>query len=83
MWLELELDVNDTQVRVSGRGSRGERPATHTLPPALGTEAPPQALAGKVGRAVRARARRASTPPSGRAGRRRSTRRSSRARCAT
>jgi hypothetical protein len=52
MWLELELDVNDHQLRVSGRGSRGERPPPHTLPPDRGLDAL-QALANKVGRAVR------------------------------
>jgi hypothetical protein len=53
MWLEIELDASGAELRVSGRGSRGERPAAHTLPQELGTEAL-QAFAGKVGRAVRA-----------------------------
>jgi CHAT domain len=52
MWLEIELDTNGAQLRVSGRGSRGERPPAHTLPPERGTEAL-QTFANKVGRAVR------------------------------
>lgn len=55
MWLELELDTRGEEVCVSARGSRGERPPAHTLPPLppeKGLDAL-QAFAGKVGRAVR------------------------------
>lgn len=31
MWLELEIDRDGEQIRVSGRGSRGERPPPHRL----------------------------------------------------
>ncbi len=53
MWLELELEAGGAGLRVSGRGSRGERPPAFMLPPERGMEAL-QALAAKVGRAVRA-----------------------------
>jgi hypothetical protein len=52
MWLELELDTNGKDVRISARGSRGERPPTLTLPPEQGIDAL-QAFANKVARAVR------------------------------
>jgi hypothetical protein len=52
MWLEIELDTSGEEVRVSARGSRGERPAPHTLSPERGFDAL-QSLASKVGRAVR------------------------------
>src|SRR5262245_56663777 len=52
MNLEIEVDVQEGQLRVGARGSRGERPRAHTLPPDRGLEAL-QALASKVGRAVR------------------------------
>src|SRR5262245_53942893 len=52
MWLEIEVEAGGQEVRVSARGSRGERPAAHTLSPELGPDAL-QSLAGKVGRAVR------------------------------
>lgn len=54
MWLEIEVDATDGQaVRISARGSRGERPPAHTLSPEQGMDAL-QSLANKVGRAVRA-----------------------------
>lgn len=31
MWLELELEPDGQQIRVSGRGSRGERPPPRVL----------------------------------------------------
>lgn len=52
MWLEIEIDTGGEEVRVSARGSRGERPPAHTLPPELGFDAL-QTLANKVGRTVR------------------------------
>lgn len=51
MWLELELDTNGEEVRVSSRGSRGERPPTQTLSSDRGIDAL-QAFSSKVGRAV-------------------------------
>src|SRR6185369_7950340 len=52
MWLELEVEIQDSRLRVVGRGGRGERPPANTLPPERGIEAL-QALGSKVGRAVR------------------------------
>lgn len=52
MWLELELDTKGEEVTVSGRGSRGESPPPHTLPPDEGLDAM-QSFSNKVGRAVR------------------------------
>ncbi|AUX36287.1 MULTISPECIES: CHAT domain-containing protein [Sorangium] len=52
MWIEIEVDAGAQGVRVSARGSRGERPPAHTLSPELGMDAL-QSLASKVGRAVR------------------------------
>lgn len=52
MWLELELDTTADRLRVAARGSRGERPPAHTLPAERNLETL-QALAGKIGRAVR------------------------------
>jgi hypothetical protein len=52
-WLELELSTVGDEVRVSGRGSRGERPPAHTLAPDRGIDAL-RAFASKVARAVRA-----------------------------
>src|SRR5262249_44768282 len=52
MWLEIELDVAGADVRVSARGSRGERPAQRTLAAEQGTDAL-QTFSNKVGRAVR------------------------------
>ncbi len=53
-WLEIEVERKGDEVRVSARGSRGERPAPHTLVLAQGIETL-TTLASKVGRAVRAR----------------------------
>lgn len=53
MWLELELDESGAAVRISGRGSRGERPSAHALPPEQSLDAL-LAFASKVTRAVRA-----------------------------
>jgi hypothetical protein len=52
MWLELDLDTSGDEVRVSARGSRGERPPAHAISPEQGFDAL-QAFANKVGRAVR------------------------------
>lgn len=52
MWLELELDTSEQGVKVAARGSRGERPATHIMPPERGIDAL-TTFANKVGRAVR------------------------------
>ncbi|WP_437901455.1 CHAT domain-containing protein [Sorangium sp. So ce124] len=52
MWLEIELDISGDEVRVSARGSRGERPAGHAISSERGLDAL-QAFANKVGRAVR------------------------------
>ncbi|WP_437525300.1 CHAT domain-containing protein [Sorangium sp. So ce726] len=52
MWLEIEVDAGGQGVRMTARGSRGERPPAHTLSPELGIDAL-QNFAGKVGRAVR------------------------------
>lgn len=53
-WLEIEVETKGEDVRVAARGSRGERPAPHTLNPDQGVDAL-TTLATKVGRAVRAR----------------------------
>src|SRR5262245_25622849 len=52
MWLEIELETKGEDVKVGGRGSRGERPPAHTLAPEQGFDAM-QSFANKVGRAVR------------------------------
>lgn len=52
MWLELEIDVSGQDIRVAGRGSRGERPPAHTISPEKGFDAL-QTFASKVGRAIR------------------------------
>jgi hypothetical protein len=52
MWLELDLETKGEDVSVGGRGSRGERPSTHTLASEQGFDAL-QTFANKVGRAVR------------------------------
>ncbi|WP_437758987.1 CHAT domain-containing protein [Sorangium sp. So ce1389] len=52
MWLEVELDTSNQGLRVSARGSRGERPPARTLLPEQGVDAL-QAFASRVGRAVR------------------------------
>ena len=53
MWLEIDVEANGEEVRVGGRGSRGERPSARTLAPDQGLDAL-QTFANKVGRAVRA-----------------------------
>jgi CHAT domain len=53
-WLEIEIETRGEEVRVAARGSRGERPAPHTLRPEQGLDAL-MTLSNKVGRAVRAR----------------------------
>lgn len=52
MWLELEIDVSGQDIRVAGRGSRGERPPPHAISPDKGLDAL-QSFASKVGRAIR------------------------------
>src|SRR5689334_15681857 len=52
MWLEIDLEAKGEEIRVGGRGSRGERPPAHTLAPEPGFAAL-QAFANRVGRAVR------------------------------
>jgi hypothetical protein len=52
MWLEIDLETHGNDVRVGGRGSRGERSTTRVLRPEHGLEAL-QSFATKVGRAVR------------------------------
>jgi len=52
MWLEIDLETKGEDVRVGGRGSRGERPPAHTLAPEQGLDAL-QSFTNKVGRAVR------------------------------
>lgn len=51
MWLEVELDTSEHGLRVSARGSRGERPPARTLRPEQGVGAL-QAFASKVASAV-------------------------------
>lgn len=52
MWLEIDLETKGEDVRIGGRGSRGERPPAHTLAPERGLDAL-QSFANKVGRAAR------------------------------
>jgi CHAT domain len=52
MWLEIELDSAGDQISVSARGSRGERPPTHTFSPDVNMDAV-TTFSNKVGRAVR------------------------------
>jgi hypothetical protein len=52
MWLELEIEASGQDIRVAGRGSRGERPPHHAISPEKGFDAL-QSFASKVGRAVR------------------------------
>jgi hypothetical protein len=52
MWLEIDLETKGEDVRIGGRGSRGEHPPAHTLAPERGLAAL-QSFANKVGRAVR------------------------------
>src|SRR3954468_126632 len=53
MWLELEVTASGDEIRINGRGSRGERPPSITLPPAQGLEAL-QTFTAKVARTIRA-----------------------------
>jgi hypothetical protein len=53
MWLEIELEPDDQGIRVSARGSRGERPSPHRISPDKGAFTL-QTFTSKVGRAVRA-----------------------------
>jgi hypothetical protein len=53
MWIEIEIDTQGENVRILGRGSRGERPAPHTLSADRGFDTL-STFASKVGRAVRA-----------------------------
>src|SRR5262245_34095135 len=52
MWLELEIAANGEEVRITGRGSRGESPPAITLPAEQGQEAL-KTFGNKVARAVR------------------------------
>lgn len=52
MWLEIELEVSGDEIRVGGRGSRGERPKARALDPEASLDAF-HVFATKVGRAVR------------------------------
>jgi hypothetical protein len=52
MWIEIDIETQGEAVRISGRGSRGERPAPHILPSEQGIQAL-STFASKVGRAVR------------------------------
>ncbi len=53
IWLEIEVESNAGEVHVSARGSRGERPAMHSLPSNIGVDAL-TTFTKKVGQAVRA-----------------------------
>jgi len=39
IWLELDLEASGQEIRVGGRGSRGEHLAPRALPPAQGLDA--------------------------------------------
>lgn len=52
MWIEIDIETQGEDVRISGRGSRGERPAPYTLGAEGGFDAL-STFASKVGRAVR------------------------------
>lgn len=52
MWVDIELETDDERIRLSARGSRGERPAPHRFSPLKG-EFTLQTFANKIGRAVR------------------------------
>jgi len=52
MWIEIEVDAQGEDLRITGRGSRGERPAPHTLTADEGFNGF-SSFASKVGRAVR------------------------------
>jgi len=53
-WLEIEIETIGDDVRISARGSRGERPPPHTLGADQGSDALTN-FSNKVSRAVRAR----------------------------
>jgi CHAT domain len=53
MWLELELSTAEDEVRVSPRGSGGQRPPAHTMAAEQGIDAL-ETFSSKVARAVRA-----------------------------
>lgn len=52
MWLELELESDGQEMRVSARGSRGERVPAHVIPAERGVDRL-QTLSSKVGRSIR------------------------------
>lgn len=53
MWIEIDVETSGEDVRIRGRGGRGERPKPHTLAPERGFDAL-QSLGSKVWRAIRA-----------------------------
>jgi CHAT domain len=53
MWLEMDLETRGQEIRIGGRGSRGERALARTLSPECSVDAM-QSFATKVGRAARA-----------------------------
>lgn len=53
MWVEIDMEAQGQEIRVGGRGSRGERAPARLLAPECGVEAL-QSFAAKVGRAARA-----------------------------
>ncbi len=52
MWIEIEVETQGDDVRISGRGSRGERPTPYALASAQSFDAL-STFGNKVGRAVR------------------------------
>jgi hypothetical protein len=53
MWIEIDVETSGEDVRIRGRGGRGERPKGHTLAAERGFDAL-QSLGSKVWRAIRA-----------------------------
>ncbi|MBK9264399.1 MAG: CHAT domain-containing protein [Polyangiaceae bacterium] len=53
MWIEIDVETSGEDVRIRGRGGRGERPPAHTLAAERGFDAL-QSLGNKVWRAIRA-----------------------------
>jgi CHAT domain len=53
MWIEIDVETSGDEVRIRGRGARGERLAAHKLPSERGFDAL-QSLGSKIGRAIRA-----------------------------
>jgi hypothetical protein len=51
-WAELEIDTDGEALRISARGSRGERPKPHTIAPENGVRSL-VALASRIGAAIR------------------------------